>query len=192
MKKRWDFLKHGITRNSEAKLKPTDVKCRQHTHDRQIPCSSACAAFCLRFSSIRSLFCCLLSSRSSLSFAYEDREGHQWQKPIIKTTDHKNLCGFKVCDQLICQVTHCRSPAFLHSDFIIRVAIVTGVEEGLVNVGLASRFTLFFSCVSTALFLFCSLTLIWWKKKTHRKILQPNTESSESSKLNICGSRDHI
>lgn len=38
--------------------------------------------------------------------------------------------------------THSRSAAFLHCDFIIWVAIVTGVEEGFVNVSLSARFAL--------------------------------------------------
>lgn len=56
--------------------------------------------------------------------------------------------------------THCGSPALLHGDFIVRVAIVTGVEEGFVNVGLAARFTVFLS-FSAALFLISTLPVIW-------------------------------
>lgn len=55
--------------------------------------------------------------------------------------------------------THCGSAALLHGDFIIRVAIVTGVEEGFVNVGLATRFTVFLS-FSAALFLISTLPII--------------------------------
>lgn len=66
------------------------------------------------------------------------------------------------------QTTYRRSPSFLHSDFIIRVTIVTGVEEWLVNVGLATRLALLLSCISTGLFLLVTLTLIWWTRNSSK------------------------
>lgn len=90
-----DDIEHEMPRNwsqtqthsCESTWQQTANTCRK----QELPCSSACTAFCLRFSSIRSLFCCLLSSLSSLSFAcvttVEDAETKQWQNYRLTTTE---------------------------------------------------------------------------------------------------------